>query len=290
MNLLYLTFGNNPSIHLQAAFSIYSFLTNPKFLHSINVITDDEGSYVHLGSSVNIIKVSSDELAEWKGEHDFFWRIKIKAIEKVAHLYPNEPLIYLDTDTFLLANLSEVEESLINGQALMHENEGALSRKKSKTEKRMWRQVVGKSFGNTTMQPTDCMWNAGVVGIPNSQNGKEVELALAICDDMCKQGVTKRLIEQYALSLALEKTYGLAEAKAQIAHYWSNKEIWNRQIGYFFIQAFLAQWSYEKIVSQMSMVNTAMVPIVRIKTTNERLKEIIDKAFPPKDAQFVYKK
>ena len=76
MNLLYITFGNDPSIHLQAAFSIYSFLAQPGAVDSINIITDNKDFYNHLPSGVKIINVTQNELTEWKGEHQFFWRIK----------------------------------------------------------------------------------------------------------------------------------------------------------------------------------------------------------------------
>jgi hypothetical protein len=170
----------------------------------------------------------------------------------------------------------------------MHDNEGALSSKTTKTQKNMWRQIAGKTFGNLVMQPTDRMWNAGVVGTPNNCNGKECELALSICDEMCKQGVTRYFIEQYSLSLALEKTYGLAEAKTAIAHYWSTKEIWTSKIHDFFIEAYFAEWSYEKILIKMREFDVSKLPVYqKIKTTNVRLKGFVDSVFPNKDLRYL---
>ena len=141
------------------------------------------------------------------------------------------------------------------------------------------------------MQSTDCMWNAGVVAIPNTQDGKDCELALAICDEMCNNGVTKRLIEQYALSIALQKKYGLAEAKTEIAHYWSTKELWNRYINNFFIQAYFSQWNYEKIIAQIEIFDITKIPVFqKTKSTNLRLKGIVDKVFPPRNQLYLYKK
>jgi hypothetical protein len=291
MNLLYITFGNDPSIHLQAAFSIYSFLAQSKAVNSINIITDNENFYNHLSSDVKIIKVTKNELDEWKGKYDFFWRIKIKAIEKICNLYPNEPVIYLDTDTFLHADLLTIKNTLKKGMALMHENEGPLSEKKSKTEKLMWRQIAEKSFGNIMMLPTDCMWNAGVVGIPNTKNGMDCKLALAICDEMCNKNVTKRLIEQYALSITLEKNYSLIEANNEIAHYWSAKELWNEQIKIFFIEAYFCKWDCERIIAQIQIFDIAKTPVFqKAKSFNMRLKRIIDRLFPPQNLQYSYRK
>jgi len=290
MNLLYLTFGNSASIHMQAAFSICSFLSNPSASGSVNVITDNKKYYTHLGSRVNLIDITKEELLDWRGPHDFFWRIKIKAIEKICALYPGEAVMYLDTDTFLYGDAIRLAEQLKKGHALMHENEGALSAKKSKTEKKMWQQIAGKSFGKLSMVATDCMWNAGVVATPNTLGGAECQLALDICDEMCSSGVTKRLIEQYALSLALSNSYGIHEACSLIAHYWSTKEIWNKRLNDFFIEAYFSQWNIDKLIEQTRAMDTTDLPIYqRIKNTRLRLTDLITRAFPAKNIQYLTK-
>ncbi len=291
MNLLYLTFGNIPTIHLQTAFSAYSFLAQDEAVSTVNIITDNVDFYQHLQPHVNIIQVTSDELTEWKGEYQFFWRIKIKAIEKVCMLYPNEPVVYLDCDTFLYGVLSGLNNGLVNDKAFMHEDEGALSDKKTKTQRNMWRQIAGKTFGNLLMQATSHMWNAGVVGTPNTRNGADCKLALAICDEMCSQGVSRYFIEQYSLSLALEKMYGLVEAKTEIVHYWSTKEIWTNCIHDFFIEAYFAGWSYETILIKMQHFDTSALPIYqKVKTTNVRLKDWVDKMFANRNLDYLPKK
>jgi hypothetical protein len=290
MNLLYLTFGSNASIHMQAAFSICSFLSNPTAPNSVNIITDNKKYYTHLGSYVNLIELTKEELLGWRGPHDFFWRIKIKAIEKICAMYPGEAVVYLDTDTFLYGDAASLAEQLKNGHALMHENEGALSAKKSKTERKMWQQIAGKNFGKLSMAATDCMWNAGVVATPNTLGGAECKLALDICDEMCGSGVTKRLIEQYALSLALSHSYGLHHASSLIAHYWSTKEIWNNRLNDFFVEAYFAQWDTDKLIAESKALNKNDLPIYqRIKNTRLRLAGLIARAFPAKDIQYLPK-
>ncbi|MEP7144841.1 MAG: hypothetical protein ABI707_18295 [Ferruginibacter sp.] len=288
MHLLYMAFGPNTQIHLQTAFSIYSFLTQQQFVSSVNIVTDNEDFYKHLNPRVNIIRVTENDLTEWKGEYQFFWRIKIKAIEKACHLYPNQPVVYLDCDTFLFGDLAEMESSMKNGLAVMHDDEGELSQKKNKSQKKLWRQVQGKSFGGISIQPGNRMWNSGVVGLPNTKNGKDCELILAVCDDMCARGITRYFIEQFSLSLALQKTYGLADAKSAIVHYWSTKDLWDKQINHFFIQAYFARWDYEKIIAQMKLFDTSATPFYQqVKNTNLRLKVLLDKVFPHTNLQYL---
>ena len=288
MNLLYLTFGNNPTIHSQTAFSVYSFLSQPAAVGSVNIITDNTSFYQHLLPHANLIQVTKDELEEWKGKHSFFWRIKIKAIERICKLYPGEPVLYLDTDTCLLGDAEKIKNDFYNGRAFMHDDEGYLSAKTTKTQKNMWRQIAGKTFGNLQMQPVDHMWNAGVVGTPNTEDGADCKLALAICDEMCGEGVTRYFIEQYALSLSLEKTYGLLEAKTEIVHYWSAKELWTGKIDDFFLEAYFAKWDVEKILANMKQLDLSGLPVYqKVKSTNVRLKGLVDKFFPNSNKVFM---
>lgn len=288
MNLLYLTIGDNISNHIQAQFSIYSFLLQKHELNTINVITDKPAYYNNLTHEINIISINKETINKWEGEYNFFWRVKIKAIEMLCSMYKNEPVVYLDSDTFLYSDITPFKAALIKGSAFMHENEGQLSTAKSKTVKKMWAQVKQKVYSNITILPTHSMWNAGVVAFPNTKNNKECELALNITDEMCKQGVTKRLIEQFALSVALHEMYNLREANNVIAHYWSNKESWNNAIEKFFISANFRSLTFEQTVREIKDVDFSKLPVkIKTKNTNRRLKTLTDKLFPHKDLLFI---
>jgi hypothetical protein len=278
MHLLYITFGNEKSIHLQAAFSIVTF-ARQKGIKTINIITDAPEFYRHLQQLVTIIKIDEALLNEWKGPHSFFWRIKLKGIQKIANQYPAQPVMYLDTDTFLFKDMEGLQSKLKNGAGLMHENEGPLNKKKSKTERKMWAQIAGKSFGAIEIKSGMAMWNAGVVAIPNTKNGAECDLTLNICDAMCAAGVTPRLIEQFALSLALENIYGLQPAK-EIVHYWSAKEQWNKQISLFFAGAFFEQLTTEEVLKKISDFDFKNV-VIQKRSSNSagRLHQLIDRFF-----------
>ncbi len=288
MNLLYLTFGGNISNHIQAHFSILSFLTHKKEIQTINVITDVPHFYNNIKHFINIIEIKDETLKEWKGEYDFFWRIKIKAIERLCLMYKNEPVVYLDSDTFLYRDIKPMAEALLKGTAFMHEKEGELSKAKSKTEKRMWHQVKNGVFGNIKFLASHLMWNAGVVATPNQKNNSECLLALDICDEMCKQGVTRRLIEQFALSVSLYETYDLQEAKEVIAHYWSNKESWNNAIQKFLVSAGFRSFTVEQTVEAIKGFDFSELAVkIKSRNTNRRLKTFTDKLFPDQDMLFI---
>lgn len=287
MNLLYLTFGNGTAHHLQAAFSVASFLCADRNVESITVLTDAPQFYTHLQPHLHIETIGEDELTEWKGPHDFFWRIKIKAIERFVAEHTGRPVMYLDTDTFLYNDISLLTTPLAAGRALMHEDEGSLAADRNKTKVNTWKEVAGKQFSGITVNAAHHMWNAGVVASPNTRGGEEFRLAVRLCDDMCATNVRRRLIEQYALSVALHHTYGLQPAAPAIAHYWSNKAEWNAFISEFFLNAYFQSQTTEDVLRAFQGLNLSALPIgKKIKKTPSRLHGWVNKFF--KEEGLVY--
>ena len=191
MNLLFLTFGDNIKNHYQANFSILSFLKEKASITGIYVFTDHPQYYAHYQDYVQVVTITEEKLQEWQGPHDFFWRIKIKAIEQLVLQHPDAPLVYLDSDTFLYEDISGLRDILASGEALMHVQEGKLSQLKSKTEQKMWSQVKALRFRNTEIGEKHAMWNAGVVAIPAARNKEAIALALHLCDSMLSPKVRK---------------------------------------------------------------------------------------------------
>ena len=290
MRLLYLVFGNNVQNHFQANFSILSFLKqSAEILDGILVVTDTPDYYKHLANTVEIYAITQDTLKEWKGKYDFFWRVKIKALEFAANKYPNSPLLYIDTDTFLHGSLSDMHKNLSAGTAFMHEAEGALKALASKTEQRMWQQIKGKTFGGIEMTPDVFMWNAGVVAIPGQKTLEAISLALRICDDLSAQQVVPRLIEQFALSVSLAKTFQLQEAKRYVGHYWSVKEQWNTVIGAFLLESRLKDRTLEADLKALEYFDYSKLPIKIIaRNTQHRLNNLVNKLLPPREIEFIH--
>ena len=228
MNLVYLVFGDNTTLHAQANFSILSFLSQKQILNKIIVLTDSPGFYNYLANEncIQIERISKEILNIWKGEYNFFWRVKIKALEHVYNHNPSHHILYLDADTFLCNNLNVLKEDLDAGHNIMHTNEGKLSRIKSKTTAKMFHQLREKEYSGILIDNSSCMWNAGVVGVSKHKSKDMLSQALDICDQMCKEKVTSRLIEQFALSIVLNQENTLLSAENNIGHYWGNKEKW----------------------------------------------------------------
>ena len=289
MQLLYLVFGENVQNHFQANFSILTFLRQgPHFFKRIVVVTDAPAFYQHLREAVTVLPIDDATLEDWQGEHKFFWRAKIKAIEVVGEQQPDIPLIYLDSDTLLHGPLVEMSKLLTAGTAFMHEKEGCLAALTSKTDRRMWQQVQGHRFGGVTITKEHAMWNAGVVAIPAQRRREAISLALSICDGMSDQQVTPRLIEQFALSVALSEIYAMQEARPYIGHYWSTKKEWNESIGAFLLESHLKQHNVEADISALDKFDFQLNPVKKkTPNTQHRLNRLLSKLLPPRDIEFI---
>ena len=290
MNLVYLAFGNNITIHSQANFSILTFLSQKQCFNKIIVLTDNPEFYKHLSSEdcIKIEAINDEVLNTWKGEYNFFWRIKIKALEYVFNLNPSQHILYLDADTFLFNGLEFIVKSLDSGKNIMHLNEGKLSMIKSKTTSKMWNQIKDNTYAGISINKEHCMWNAGVVGVSKLTAKETLAQALIICDQMCEEKVTDRLIEQFALSLALNSKTNLVSAERYIGHYWGNKEEWNRFINATLLKFYFGKYNLNQQVVFLTTTNFSSLPVlIKIPNTRKRLVKLVTKLFPNKFEKYI---
>ncbi len=279
MEILYLVFGNRLSDHIQAHFSMRTMLEGLEQDDHIHVITTSPEYYERF-SFIDTIPITNEDLSEWEGEYHFFWRVKIKAMQKLAEKYPGRDLLYLDSDTFLKGASAGIHSTLAEGKGMMHLNEGHPKDMMSRSL-RMWKQVKGRTCHGITIGERHCMWNAGVVGIPGPKVSETLSLALELCDWMLADGVEKRMIEQYSLSIALLETVGLAAADSWIGHYWGNKEEWNRMESEFFLKSYLMGGGIDGEREAIRDIPLGDTPLrVRIPNTQRRLVALVKRLFP----------
>lgn len=237
MNIVYFVLGGSTVIHMQVNFSIRTFLAQRSSDDVVYVVTDSPAMYAAL-PHVTTIPITVKQISEWRGPHDFFWRVKIKVLQMIAQKSPDKSMIYLDGDTYLYGRLDEIKARLKHGHGMMHLDEGCPGDMKQKSLM-MWQTVNGRSYGGVTIGRQHHMWNAGVVAIPAELVVKVTDLALSICDGMLDDGSEPVVVEQYALSIALcESVVQMEEAKRWIGHYWHYKYYWSRYIAHFFVRSY----------------------------------------------------
>lgn len=285
MNIFYMIFGEKAVHHVQAYLSFRTFQKQLSPGDRIFVMATHPELYA--SSGVEVIPVSDDTIREWKGPHNFFWRAKIKAIAYMADRYPDDHLMYLDTDTILYGRLDDLKTCLDDGCGLMHLNEGHPSTMGSRSL-RMWRQTEGRSYGGVTVGARHCMYNAGVVAIPRQKLADVSRLALAVCDGMLEEDVERVTIEQYSLSIALCEQTSLKEAKGFIGHYWGNKPDWEAMAYELMARAYMEGLTIGQQLERLDIDRLRQMPYyVHRSSTARRLKSLIDSCFKDKGHKYL---
>lgn len=286
MNLILLTFGERLENHYQASFAILTFLKDPT-IERVIVLTDRPEFYAFLGEKVEMMPIDNATLQQWQGEHQFFWRVKIKALEAVQQRYPQQNLLYVDSDTFLATDLSIFAQKLNSGQTFMHTKETVLADNCNNTLRKMYRTLNGKSFANIEINGQSAMWNAGVIGLPAEKAQACIELALQLCDEICATDCPRKLVEQFAFSLALNHIQPLQPCDQIIGHYWGNKSEWNQIIANFFVQAQLKQLNLDDCVQQLKDYDWNQLPLEKKqRNSNAKLRALVDKIFKAKNIRY----
>lgn len=280
MNLVYLVFGNQLTIHQQAIFSILTALKNGGNFNKIIVITDAPKYYKPIETNqLEIELISEKTLKNWKGEYNYIFRTKIKALEWIINKYPNDALFYLDSDTFVLNTLNDIKNKLSEGYFALHLNEGMLSKSTRKTQKKLWKAIKNQVISGIEIKPNLCMWNAGVIGIPMQNNKAYISQVLAVSDEIISfKKIKKRLVEQLSFSIVAQQQEKCIETDKEIVHYWGNKEEWNIKISNFLLNNQLKKYTFKGIIQKIENFNLLEFQAV-VKRSNavSRLKKIINK-------------
>lgn len=287
MNLVLLSFGSKIENHYQAAFSILSFLVKDE-IEKVIVVTDNPEFYNLFKDKVEIIAINDQELESWKGKFNFFWRIKIKALETVINKNPNKDLLYVDSDTFLFGDTAAIKDGFSKGYSFMHIEEELLSKGNSKTVRNMWKVLQNKTFCGVEINSKSVMWNAGVIGLSQQDAKKIINLSLSICDEICNTPCPRRLVEQLSFSMALNSNGQLHNCNSIIGHYWGNKKEWNEYIAKFFTTVLLKNLDYDQMLREFQKIDLKQLPIIKkYGTTSIRLHNLINKVFQPKEIVFL---
>lgn len=290
MTILYLTFGEKTEFHVQAYLSMLSFRRQLTSDDRIVMVTTAPRLYHHMQDWAEVIPIDEQQIEAWQGDYHFFWRAKIKAIEYVSQMYPDDDILYLDCDTILFGDINALRQPLKDGCGLMDENEGHPSRMKTKTL-RMWKTIAGRTYDGITLGAKHNMYRAGVVGIPHAKAPEVLTTALALCDGMLADGAERIVIEQYSLSVALFERVGLRETYPVIAHYWASKEYWIKAGMELMARVLLTKASPEEEMQMYEALDFSQLPIYVYKSnTARRLKGLVGKVFKDRDLRFIQKR
>lgn len=287
MNIVYFVFGSNINYYQQVIFSICTALVNKEESDRIIVIAEEPTLFKLVADFVTIIPIDNDIISEWKGDYNFIFRTKIKALQLIAERYPDQHILYLDGDTFFYKSLTVLKQELYKGNGIMHVKEDALYQKKTKTEKKLWSKVKDKTFANILVDKSINMWNAGVIGIPNT-NFDLINIALQINDEMCDNNALCFLVEQLSFSIVLEKQLKLNASDHVIGHYWGNKEEWDVIISDWMKKSLMSNYTLQEMIKEVKNVPFHEIPVyVKRPNTGIRLTKKIQTMFKPRRKSYI---
>ena len=287
MTIMYLTFGQKTEYHLQAYLSMLSFRRQTTPQDRIVMVTTTPELYRHARSWADIVTISDDEVGQWKGRHQYMFRVKTMAMRQQVEAHPDDHLLFVDTDTVLYGDLQQMRAILDRGTGLLHRNEGHPSQMKGPSLK-MWKTVRGRTYGHVTLGEEHCMWNSGIIGMPRQQMKQIADDTLMLLDGMLDDGVKSFNIEQYAMSVAMQAHVPLAETYDYVAHYWGNKEEWEQMATDVLLRAYMQESGLDDELQAVADSMLRQPPVfVHRSNTARRQRQFVARLFPDRNHQYV---
>ncbi|PWG82179.1 hypothetical protein [Pararcticibacter amylolyticus] len=242
VNIVYLAYGREEE-YRRAVFSALSFL----FFHGSSehfrlIIATDNQEYFDRflkGADVEYFLLSQFDLTEMVDESGYIHRRKICVLDKIAHVYPERDIFYLDSDTFFVKNSLDVLKKLNAGTSIMHVREYSLGE-----VQQIYKKFMGDKFENALQYPerflklisktifeiegekisfnlTHQVWNSGTVGI--SKSNLHLLKGILSLSDIFFPSTGWFISEQIAFSLLLQEKTRLAPFSNYLVHYYGCK-------------------------------------------------------------------
>ncbi|HET7752595.1 MAG TPA: hypothetical protein VFK85_01690 [Anaeromyxobacteraceae bacterium] len=228
LQVVYQAYGL-PEIRIEALYAAWSALAHagdsPLVVH---VYTDEPAVFRGLDSRIEVHALAPERIREWRGPCDFTHRLKAMMIQDLATRRPTEPLLYLDGDTFFVGPLAGIRERIGPGRAVMHEREYSVAASQTGQMKKFRAHMGPLSFDGGPIDLDGDMWNAGAIGLDPEQFPL-VGRWISFVDEVYPH-YRHGLVEQYAVSLILQRAAKLAACDDLVFHYWFQKDEYDAAI------------------------------------------------------------
>lgn len=282
-NIFYFTCGEKERNHFQCILSIFSIMQWKKEGLRFTVFTDKPEFYNIIRDKIEIVHLTPELMKEWRGSHDFIWRLKIMSVAAIAEKYPDDHLLYLDSDTFSAESIEKIIDLLNSGHTIMHMNEGKLAEIKTKTFRYMLEDLNFKKVMGVEINRDTVMYNAGVIGIPKDR----LELTARVvkmCDELLDFNIRRNnILEQLSFSIVLSVNQNIRMAKGMITHYWADKAEWDAKMEKYFSKIAILNPAPEQRINLLEEYEFASMPWrIKRKSIKKRLFNLINKIIKDK--------
>ena len=223
LNVVYLAFGPRRVVET----TVFSALTVAEAARSspepwrLVVYTDQPDVFERYGVAAKFVPLADVRNAE--GAPDYPHRVKILALRDCARRYDGG-LLYLDGDTYFMRPADELFIRLGAARSVMHTRDLFLKDGALPELARVFRETEFSFpvLAAARSQSDVAMWNAGVVGVSESDKGI-VDDVLQVADELFAV-YSFHIVEQLAWSLTLAHHTEISPADDVILHYWAARE------------------------------------------------------------------
>ena len=222
VRLVTLAYGGEP-VRTQALYCAWSALAWAQAVPlTVHVYTDEPAAYAPLAGRIAVEPLAMDRIRAWRGPDDFVHRQKTELVRDVATRFPGDPLLYVDSDTFFTGPLAAAVERIGPGRSVLHVREFPVATHPTSQMRKFRREMAQVSFRGAPVDLRCDMWNAGALGIDPAQFGLLAEWLELI--DALYPHVKRFYVEQFAISLLLQRDTRVSAIDDVLFHYWFQKD------------------------------------------------------------------
>jgi hypothetical protein len=183
---------------------------------------------------VEYVPISEVDVKLMMGNDDLIHRVKIGIIEQTMLKYPNNNLLYADSDTFFLKPLTDFLQKITPTHSLMHKFEFDfkeidapidIQKKTDITQEycHLFHQFEFQIDNEIVkIKPDFSSWNAGMIGL-HHQNKAFLKAVYQLTDQTYGK-VKHHAAEQFAFSYILQTRTQLSDCEDYNRHYWHQIE------------------------------------------------------------------
>ncbi|MBB2148412.1 hypothetical protein [Pedobacter gandavensis] len=237
-NLVLLSYGRETE-YRRAIFSILSFYSwSTSDLKGLRILiyTDHPQFFEpYLGHiPIEYVLLTEALRKEMLGALDFIHRIKVGVIDLTFKQYPNDHLLFIDSDTFFTEDPKMLWNGFKAGQSFMHTKEHTLEQgfqffnaiNMGKHPKDFLDYISNRDFTvkdkTLRFDKNDYSWNSGVLGLHTSFSTVMPDV-IKLSDEFYAN--SKWFVsEQLAFALILQKTTDIVPTEDFVAHYWGKRQ------------------------------------------------------------------
>jgi len=188
----------------------------------VHLYVDDPAPFRGVEGRCELQVMTPERIRDWRGPCDFVHRLKPLMIQDLARAHPADPFLYLDADTFFVAPVEQVFARIGPGRGVMHLQEYPVATTETGQIQRFRKAMRKRRFEGAPVDLDGFMWNAGAVGIDPAQYGI-LERWIRFIDEIYPH-YEKGLVEQYSISLLLQRAAAVAPCDDLVFHYWYQKD------------------------------------------------------------------